>query len=525
MNSQQDPGATDQTHAEAKELSAAESLRQFIDSVTDYAIFTLSPEGRVTSWNRGARRIKGYDDDEILGEHLSRFYSAEDRAAGVPQRALRDAELKGSFSAEGWRIRKDGSRFWASVVIDPVRAADGRLLGFAKITRDLTERREVAAAMERAQLTLFQSQKLEARGQLTGGIAHDFNNLLAVIVNGIALIAPDVQTDRSRRMLASMESVAARGGRLIEQLLAFARQQPLSPEAHDVNALITAFEPVLRRSCPHSLTFEVRLGTDVPAVLLDATQFEAALLNLLTNARDAMSGGGLVTLLTERVTVTENMIERLPAGDFVRVTVADSGTGMTDEVRARAIEPFFTTKAIGAGTGMGLSQVYGLSRQSGGDLQIESAPGKGTRVSIWLPVMKAAQPQPEGDEGPQARALVVDDNADVRDVAAELFRSLGYDVVTAEDGQAAREILTSPAQIEVLFSDIAMPRMDGLALAGQARDRWPELEIILASGYPWPTHRDELRQYKFIQKPYRLTDIIRQLRQGRVRADSGQGVG
>ena len=489
------------------------SLLHFIDAVTDYAIYTLSPTGHVTSWNRGARRIKGYQADEILGEHFSRFYTAEDQAAGLPAHALHEAGRNGSYAIEGWRVRKDGSRFWAGVVIDPVHADDGRLIGYAKITRDLTERREAAAALEHAQLALFQAQKLEALGQLTSVMAHDFNNLLAVMLNGIAVLEREAVSPTGQRMLEAMRGAGTRGAALIDQLLAFARQRPMAPEPTDVNRLIVNFEPVLQRACPAAVRLSLQLQPDLPNLLLDTAQFEAALLNLLTNARDAMPGGGCITLVTGLTGVDDPRLPRRLSGRHVGVTVSDEGVGMTAEVRSRAIDPLFSTKPPGQGTGLGLSQVYGLSQQLGGDLAVESQPGAGTAVTIWIPV-----PDPDAVAGAalprrRGKALVVDDSPEVVAVAAELFRSLGYEVLMAADGEAALAIVNATPDLQILFSDVVMPRLDGIGLAREARRLRPGLDIILASGFPNVAIDRELQRYKFIQKPYRLADIVRRLRE------------
>jgi PAS domain S-box-containing protein len=216
-------------------LSELERFRLFFAGVTDYAIYMLSPEGYVTSWNAGAQLFKGYTEQEILGQHFSRFYTEEDQAAGVPAKALQIALEQGKFEVEGWRVRKDGTRFWASVVIDTIRNDQGKLVGFAKITRDITERRNATEALERAKDALFQSQKLEAIGKLTGGIAHDFNNLLSVIVSGLEILADKLSHPADRKLLDSMQRSALRGATLTQQLLMFARQQPLRKEQARIN--------------------------------------------------------------------------------------------------------------------------------------------------------------------------------------------------------------------------------------------------------------------------------------------------
>lgn len=368
--------------------ASEEQFRLLVESVTDYAIYMLSVDGTITNWNPGARRITGFDQTEAVGTHFSRFYIEEEKVEGLPLMALQTAETEGRFEGEGWRVRKGGSRFWANVVIDPIRNDLGELIGFAKITRDITQKREAEQALERAKEALFQSQKLEAIGKLTGGIAHDFNNLLNVIVNGIEIIVKEAQTPTSARMLESMQRAAAQGTMLTQQLLTFARKQPLKQDKHNLNHVIRSFEPVLRRANKGSVEFEVRLEPLLPRVIIDVPHFEAALLNLVINARDATPDGGTIILSTERLELHEKEINELPAGRYVKVTVKDTGTGMLPEVAAQAVEPFFTTKEVGKGSGLGLSQVYGTIKQFGGDMVIETGLGKGTAISLFVPALE-----------------------------------------------------------------------------------------------------------------------------------------
>jgi CheY-like chemotaxis protein len=263
---------------------------------------------------------------------------------------------------------------------------------------------------------------------------------------------------------------------------------------------------------------ELKLDPRLSPVLIDGVQFETALLNLVTNARDAMPDGGTLTLMTENVQLGQNQVDRLPAGSFIKVTVKDTGTGMTPDVAARAIEPFFTTKEVGKGTGMGLSQVYGLIQQSGGDIEIGTEAGKGTSISIFLPALAAADNDGLASAETNAgndKALVVDDEPDVLEVATELFRNLGYDVLSANNAAGAIEILKRTPDIDVLFSDVVMPDMNGVALGQAARKLIPGITVLLASGYPAPALTDEnssIRDFHFISKPYRMAEIVKKLR-------------
>jgi PAS domain S-box-containing protein len=506
------------SRVQLSDMDDTERLKMFVSGVADYAIYMLTPEGYIKSWNAGAQRFKGYTADEIIGQHFSRFYTEEDRASGLPSRALKIATEEGRFESEGWRVRKDGTRFWAHVVIDPIRTEQGELIGFAKITRDITERRDAAIALERAKEALFQSQKLEAIGQLTGGVAHDFNNLLGVIVTGIELLSADANNSpSSAKILDSMLRAATRGATLTQQLLSFARKQPLRQSRHDINRVINSFEAVLRRASNESIVFELNLAPALAPVMIDSAQFEAALLNLVSNARDAMHDGGTLTITTDNVDLRDEQVKGLKAGRYVMVMVSDTGSGMSDEVLARAIEPFFTTKEPGKGTGMGLSQVYGLVQQSGGDIVLSTRLGKGTSVSMYLPAMEGATDEAGRPEAPPGgdTALIVDDEPNVLEVTIELFRAMGYNVLSASNGKDAIEILKRSPDVGVLFTDVRMPGMSGVVLAREARQLIPSIKVVLASGYPAQSLSDDhpdFGEFAFVSKPYRTAEIMKLLR-------------
>jgi PAS domain S-box-containing protein len=495
--------------------ASEEQFRLLVQSVTDYAIYMLSPTGEITNWNAGARHIKGYEEYEVINTHFSRFYTEEDVASGLPTRALSSAVREGRFESEGWRVRKDGTKFWAHVVIDPIKSQLGELIGFAKVTRDITERRQAAAALEKTKEALFQSQKLEAIGKLTGGVAHDFNNLLSVIVNGLGVLKLRLQDPAEVLVLDAMERAAGRGATLTQQLLTFARQQPLKQDKYHLNDVIGSFEAVLRRAVRGSVRFDLQLASELPLVLVDAPQFEAAVLNLIVNARDATPDGGRITLSTEMVELASGAVGTLPAGSYVALTVRDTGSGMTPDTASRAIDPFFTTKPMGKGTGLGLSQVYGVVHQSGGELIIASAVGEGTAVSLYFPALIDQANSQAVKPRVLDRALVVDDQQDVLEMAVELFRTLGYEVLSANNGSDALEILKRTPDVDVLFTDVAMPGMSGIELGHQARALAPEMKIILVSGYPAPALRTEstnLDEFPLITKPYSVAQIVKQLR-------------
>ena len=504
---------TERRKAEEALRESEQRFRLLVQGVTDYAIYMLSPEGVVTNWNVGAERIKGYSYNEIVGQHFSRFYTDEDRLAGVPVRALGMAAEAGRYESEGWRVRKDGTRFWAHVVVDAVRDEGGELLGFAKITRDLTEKKQAAEALEKAQAALFQAQKMESIGQLTGGIAHDFNNLLSVLASGLEVLSMHRQHGSDAKTLDSMRRAIDRGATLTQQLLAFARQQPLQPETRNVNRLITGFESVLRRAGNSSILFEVRLDPMVRNTVIDAARFESALLNLVVNARDAMPEGGRIEIATANATLADDEVDGLPAGEYVRLAVTDTGTGMDPETVARAFEPFYTTKEVGKGTGLGLSQVYGFIKQSGGEIVIRSKQGEGTTIAIYLPAV--ATVDRDYRKADTETVLIVEDEPDLLDVASSLFMSMGYDVMTATSGQEAMNVLAS-RDVDILFTDIVMPDgINGIDLATFTREHYPHIKVMLASGYPQPAlklDRGKLGEFAFVAKPYRLSDLARSLR-------------
>ena len=504
---------TEKKKAEDLLRESEQRFRLLVQGVTDYAIYMLSPEGIVSNWNSGAESIKGYTADEIVGQHFSRFYTDEDRLSGMPVRALTNAGAAGRYEAEGWRVCKDGTRFWANVVIDAIRDEQGGLLGFAKVTRDLTEKRAAAEALDRAQAALFQAQKMESIGQLTGGIAHDFNNLLSVISSGVELLGMQRNPGSDAKTLDSMRRAIDRGATLTGQLLAFARQQPLEPETRNINRIISGFESVLRRAVNTSIEFVLTLDPLAHNAVIDAARLESAVLNLVVNARDAMPDGGRIEVATANVVLDTANPAGLAPGSYVRLSVSDTGTGMSKATIARAFEPFFTTKEIGKGTGLGLSQVYGFIKQSGGEVTIDSTPGQGTSIVIWLPaVATSAHDFAKADT---ETVLIVEDEPDLLDVASALFSSMGYEVMTAASGSDALNVLAS-RDVDILFTDVVMPNgMNGLELATYTRTNYPNVKVMLVSGYPQLAlglDRSALDDFAFVSKPYRLSDLARSLR-------------
>ena len=331
--------------------------RLLIEAVTDYAIYMLDSKGIVTSWNPGAARFKGYLAKEIIGQHFSRFYTEEDRANGLPALALETARTEGKFEHEGWRVRKDGTRFWAYVVIDPIRGDQGQVVGYAKITRDLTERREAQQRLDQTQEALVQSQKMDAIGQLTGGIAHDFNNLLMAVLGSLELMRKRLPDDpKLHALLENAVQGARRGSTLIQRMLAFARRQDLSQEAVDIPDLVRSMSDLLQRSLGPSIEIHTHFPLMLAPAFTDSNQLEMALLNLTVNARDALPNGGAIIIAASEETITDQSRLTLAPGNYVRLSVQDTGNGMDAETLRRATEPFFTTKGPGKGTGLGLNR-------------------------------------------------------------------------------------------------------------------------------------------------------------------------
>ena len=438
---------TEQRRAQQAALESERRFRLLVQNVTDYAIFMLDTEGRVANWNAGAARIKGYAAAEIVGQHFSSFYTPEDVERGLPAAVLETVRREGRFEAEGWRVRKDGSRFWANVVIDAVRDDNGVLVGFAKVTRDLTERREAQLELERSREQLFQAQKMEALGQLTGGLAHDFNNLLTGIIGSLDQLRTRAAQGRigdMDRYIVAAQGAASRAAALTHRLLAFARRQTLDPKSTDPNRLIAGMEDLIRRTVGPSIAVETVLAIGLWPTLCDANQLENAVLNLCINARDAMPDGGRLTIETANTWLDERGARErdMQPGQYVAVCVTDTGTGMPPDVVARAFDPFFTTKPIGMGTGLGLSMVYGFAKQSGGQARIYSEVGQGTTVRLYLPRHRGEASEEDGQaepaEAPRAEAgetvLVVDDEPTVRMLIAEVLEELGYAAIEAADG-------------------------------------------------------------------------------------------
>jgi signal transduction histidine kinase/CheY-like chemotaxis protein len=404
-------------------------------------------------------------------------------------------------------VRKDGSQFWAMVVIDAIRDDRGKLIGFAKITRDMTEKREAQLRLEESREQLYRSQKMEALGQLTGGLAHDFNNLLTAILGASDLALRNLgDEERLKRMLDGIRNSAQRGANLTKQLLAFARAQPLDIKTIELKSFLSDVTTLLRPSVRSNIELVTEISENVWTIESDPGALELALLNLAFNARDAMKDGG-----TLKISATNQSLKGNPeglTGEHVALRVSDTGEGMTRDTMERVFEPFFTTKSYGEGTGLGLSQVFGFAKQVGGAVTVESDLGKGSTFTLFMPASNGAR---AGDNGvaegkSRGRVLVVEDDSLVAELAAGMLGELGFEATVAHSAKEALERLSGEQRPLAIFSDIVMPGgISGVELARRVRARFPELPILLTSGYSEQV-ADE-HGFPLLQKPYEMTSL------------------
>jgi PAS domain S-box-containing protein len=471
-----------------RELEETERRFQLlVDAVVDYAMCMLDPEGRIASWNQGADRIFGYTAEEALGRPSSIFFLDRDVERGKPREELRIAAIEGRFEETEWRVRKDGEKLWANVVVSSVRDADGRVIGFAHVTRDLTRQRQLEDQLR-------QSQKMEAIGRLAGGIAHDFNNLLTVIGGHTQLLLQRTpEPHELRDHLDRIESASKRAARLIRQLLTFSRKQVVQPQVVDLNDVIAELEQMLRRLIGEDVEFVTDLAPSLGGVNVDRGQIEQVIMNLVVNARDAMPQGGRLTLSTGNVELDEEFTRRhteLESGEHVLLSVMDTGIGMDEKTLAHIFEPFFTTKGKEKGTGLGLSTAYGIMTQSGGAITARSRPGRGTNFTLYLPRADGRAPVRESDGEPTElprgteTILVVEDDPDVLDFIGGTLHRCGYTVLEANSPDEAVALARAHGdRIRLLLTDVILPRISGIELADDLRCRQPGLKVVFMTGY------------------------------------------
>jgi PAS domain S-box-containing protein len=494
---------TERKEAQEALRRSEERFRLLVQGVTDYAIYMLDPEGHVTNWNSGAQRLKGYQEPEIVGQHFSTFYTPEDREAGLPKHALETAAREGRFEKEGWRVRKDGTRFFAHVIIDAIRDEQGHLIGFAKVTRDITERKAAQEELEKARAEAHQSQKLAAIAQLASGIAHDFNNLLTVVMGNLDMLKR-AKEERRPRLIDNALQAVEQARKLTGRLLAFSRRQTLVPQPVDLNGMIAGMDDMLTQSLRGDIRLEFDLAEKVWPVEVDPTQLQIALINLAVNARDAMPKGGTLRVKTENIVLRNGKMR-----EAVAISLTDTGVGIPEEALSQVFEPFFTTKEVGEGTGLGLAQVYGFTQQSGGTVDIRSEVGRGTTVTLYLPKAKAHARTPEENvdtpdtECPPLRILLAEDNAQVADVTIALLAEQGHSITHASTADEALARLHADPTFDLVFSDMVMPGdLDGLDLARRIQAKWPALPVLLATGYSDAANRATEEGFTLLTKPY-----------------------
>ncbi len=503
------------------DLAAREShLRSILETVPE-AMVVIDAEGVTISFSKAAEKLFGYAAEEVCGRNVRMLMPNPDRERhdGYIARYMATGERRIiGFGRVVTGQRKDGTTFPMELAIGEA-ATNGKRI-FTGFIRDLTSRHKMEEELR-------QAQKMEAVGQLTGGIAHDFNNLLTVISGNLEMIERRLDDGELRLLLREAQDAAEDGAKLTGQLLAFGRRQTLNPKLTDIGRLVSNFADLLRRTLGEAIELRTVVTGAGHTALVDAAQLQNALLNLALNARDAMPRGGSLTVEISRTRLDADYVQAHPQlriGNYVLLSVADTGIGMSAEVQQRAFEPFFTTKGVGAGTGLGLSMVYGFARQSGGDLQLQSELGQGTTLRLFLPAAAPVQPEvalrqdeetpPAGQPQSRELILVVEDDARVRRVAVARLEGEGYRVIEAATGAQALALIGQHPDISLLFTDIVMPGgMLGDELAKEVRALRPDIKVLFTSGYAEPglPGRD-LAEGDWLKKPYTARELATRLR-------------
>lgn len=509
--------ATIQEHLAAREAH----FRSILQTVPE-AMVVIDEVGTITSFSTTAEDLFGYDADEVEGRNVSMLMPQPDRDSH--DNYIRNYLRTGQRRIIGLGrvvkgLRKDGSTFPMELAVGEA-ISNGRRI-FTGFIRDLTSRHKIEEELR-------QAQKMEAIGQLTGGLAHDFNNLLTIISGNLEMLEMRVKDPKAQALLRDAQGATDDGAKLTGQLLAFGRRQPLNPRLTDLGQMVSSFSELIRRTIGDTINLRTVIKDGANEALVDASQLQNALLNLTLNARDAMPGGGQLTIEVARTHLDFDYAQMYPqvrAGDYVLVSVTDTGLGMSEEVKQRAFEPFFTTKTMGAGTGLGLSMVYGFVRQSGGHIQIYSEPGQGTSIRLFLPAAQEdAGSESTTSEGPvqgfdfpggTETILVVEDDPRVRRVAVARLETMGYTVHQASNGIEALDVLENQPGIALVFTDIAMPGMSGDQLAVKVRERWPHIHILFTSGYAEPevAGKQLAADASWLKKPYTARELGVQLRE------------
>lgn len=489
-------------------------LDQLSDVVRDHAMLVVDSNGRVASWNAGAERLIGYTADQVAGVLVTMFFTPD---PGDPGTLLGDVARKGRKELETRVRRREGSQFPAHVTFAPL-SEDGRQhSAFAVVIRDLSEQQRAEETLRRSEEQLRHSQKMDAVGRLASGIAHDFNNVLTAIQGHVQFLLEDLPPDfASRDDAEEIRKAADRATELTRQLLTFARKQPSRPVSLSPNALISDIEKLLRRLIRADVSLDTTLG-DVPNVMIDPGHLEQVIVNLVVNARDAVGSAGRVTITTSSLGLEEIYSARgldLTPGDYVMISVSDTGDGISAETQLKIFEPFFTTKS--EGTGLGLSTVYGIVTQAGGHVSVYSEPGHGTTFKVFLPVHGARlHPPPaaidRGSDNATGRVLLVEDDEAVRALARRTLEGKGFAVVEASDGEEALGIVKGGDGIDVVVTDLAMPRLSGEELAACVRELRPGAGVVVMSGFPERSLVQEGRISEgghFLEKPFTPSALV-----------------
>jgi PAS domain S-box-containing protein len=508
-----------------------ERFRLLVQSVRDYAIFMLNPDGYVMNWNEGAKRAKGYQATEIVGRHFSIFYTQEDRAKGKPSETLRSAEKDGRVEDIGWRVKKDGTRFWADVVITAVRDKHGKLIGYTKVTRDITQQRQDQDRLRNQQVQIYELQKLEVVARLAGGIAHDFNNIIAGILGCAEALAPLANDRPSAKLdIEEIQQACDRARTLTRQLMAYSRRQLSSPQNIQMNDVLSDILTLMKRTLGSPITVHFQPEADLPLIHADRGQVEQVISNLLLNARDAMPKGGAIWVRTQGVMMDEVSAAEnfsLRPGRYVLISISDNGVGMSPDVFSHLFEPFFTTKEVGKGTGLGLATVYGIINQHQGGISVHSTLDLGTTFKIFFAALGGDFPSPENrsQEADAERVasdsfsetiMVVEDEPTVLRNTVRALQAQGYTVLSASNGREALSLFEKvKSDIHLLLTDVIMPDLNGKQLVDEVHKKLPKLPVLYMSGYAAELIAEQgiLPSGTFIvEKPFNTSTLSQKIR-------------